>query len=128
MVVWQRTAPIRHQIKSNQPLDFFILFYYRCAVSRARCGSGGDVGVVVSKVVSWRWVGGDDGRRLGWCRLWDGGYGDGDEGGVNDGEEIMMVAEMKVIPEQDKIPSSVRLDFRARLNGGRMYSGHLEAK
>ncbi|GJR99624.1 hypothetical protein Tco_0316133 [Tanacetum coccineum] len=63
--------------------------------SGARCGSRGDVGVVVSKVVSWRWVGGDDGRRLGWCRLWDGGCGDGDEGGVNDGEVIMMVAEMK---------------------------------
>ncbi|GJZ45000.1 hypothetical protein Tco_0592596 [Tanacetum coccineum] len=27
-----------------------------------------------------------------------------------------------------EIPSSVELDFQARLDGGRMYSGHLEAK
>ncbi|GJU57865.1 hypothetical protein Tco_1235631 [Tanacetum coccineum] len=33
-----------------------------------------------------------------------------------------------VVSEQDKLPSSVELDFRARLDGGRMYSGHLEAK
>ncbi|GKD67724.1 hypothetical protein Tco_1321814 [Tanacetum coccineum] len=31
-----------------------------------------------------------------------------------------------VVSEQDELPSSVRLDFRARLDGGRMYSGHLE--
>ncbi|GKB02767.1 hypothetical protein Tco_0830856 [Tanacetum coccineum] len=30
--------------------------------------------------------------------------------------------------EQDELPSSIGLDFRARLDGGRMYSGHLEAK
>ncbi|GKC43422.1 hypothetical protein Tco_1061144 [Tanacetum coccineum] len=33
-----------------------------------------------------------------------------------------------VVSEQDELLSSVRLDFRARLDGGRMYSGHLEAK
>ncbi|GKG27890.1 hypothetical protein Tco_0406217, partial [Tanacetum coccineum] len=33
-----------------------------------------------------------------------------------------------VVSEQDELPSSVGLDFRARLDGGRMYSGHLEAK
>ncbi|GJS34182.1 hypothetical protein Tco_0532564 [Tanacetum coccineum] len=32
-----------------------------------------------------------------------------------------------VFVEQDDLPSSVGLDFRARLDGGRMYSGHLEA-
>ncbi|GJR20596.1 hypothetical protein Tco_0969123 [Tanacetum coccineum] len=31
-------------------------------------------------------------------------------------------------PGQDKLPSSVELDFRARLDDGRMYSGHPEAK
>ncbi|GKF70192.1 hypothetical protein Tco_0203249, partial [Tanacetum coccineum] len=30
--------------------------------------------------------------------------------------------------EQDELPSSVGLDFRARLDDGRMYSGHLETK
>nr|GFA34888.1 hypothetical protein [Tanacetum cinerariifolium] len=29
--------------------------------------------------------------------------------------------------EQDELPSSVRLDFRARRDNDRMYSGHLEA-
>nr|GEZ58413.1 hypothetical protein [Tanacetum cinerariifolium] len=29
--------------------------------------------------------------------------------------------------EQDELPSSVRLDFQARLDDGWMYSGHLEA-
>ncbi|GKF21932.1 hypothetical protein Tco_0070570, partial [Tanacetum coccineum] len=33
-----------------------------------------------------------------------------------------------VASEQDKLPSSVGLDLQARLNGRRMYSGHLEAK
>ncbi|GKC05538.1 hypothetical protein Tco_0997148 [Tanacetum coccineum] len=33
-----------------------------------------------------------------------------------------------VVLEQDELPSSVGLDFRARLDGGRMYSRHLEAK
>ncbi|GJV47558.1 hypothetical protein Tco_1437770, partial [Tanacetum coccineum] len=33
-----------------------------------------------------------------------------------------------VVSEQDELPSSVGFDFRARLDGGRMYSGHLEAK
>ncbi|GJW35571.1 hypothetical protein Tco_0058491 [Tanacetum coccineum] len=33
-----------------------------------------------------------------------------------------------VVSEHDELPSSVRLDFRARLYGGRIYSGHLEAK
>ncbi|GJU28029.1 hypothetical protein Tco_1166650 [Tanacetum coccineum] len=33
-----------------------------------------------------------------------------------------------VVSEQDELPLSIRLDFRARLDGGRMYSGHLEAK
>ncbi|GKB97677.1 hypothetical protein Tco_0983814 [Tanacetum coccineum] len=28
----------------------------------------------------------------------------------------------------DKLPSSIGLDLRAQLDGGRMYSGHLEAK
>ncbi|GKA28772.1 hypothetical protein Tco_0715017 [Tanacetum coccineum] len=32
-----------------------------------------------------------------------------------------------VMSEQDEIPSSIGLDFQARLDGGRMYSGHLEA-
>ncbi|GKF09366.1 hypothetical protein Tco_0043590, partial [Tanacetum coccineum] len=32
-----------------------------------------------------------------------------------------------VMSEQDELPSSGGLDFRARLDGGRMYSGHLEA-
>ncbi|GJV50912.1 hypothetical protein Tco_1446653 [Tanacetum coccineum] len=31
-----------------------------------------------------------------------------------------------VMSEQDELPSSIELDFRARLDGGRMYSGHLE--
>ncbi|GKD38614.1 hypothetical protein Tco_1258821, partial [Tanacetum coccineum] len=34
----------------------------------------------------------------------------------------------RVALEQDELPSSVRLDSRARLNGGQMYSRHLEAK
>ncbi|GJT33375.1 hypothetical protein Tco_0923794 [Tanacetum coccineum] len=34
----------------------------------------------------------------------------------------------QVMSEQDELPSSVGLDFRARLDGGRMYSRHLEAK
>ncbi|GJT04435.1 hypothetical protein Tco_0838897 [Tanacetum coccineum] len=34
----------------------------------------------------------------------------------------------EVVSEQDKLTSSVGLDFRARLDGGRMYSGHLEAR
>ncbi|GJR06794.1 hypothetical protein Tco_0529778 [Tanacetum coccineum] len=34
----------------------------------------------------------------------------------------------QVMSEQDELPSSVGLDFRARLDGDRMYSGHLEAK
>ncbi|GJU34335.1 putative reverse transcriptase domain-containing protein [Tanacetum coccineum] len=33
-----------------------------------------------------------------------------------------------VVSKQDKLPSSIGLDFRARLDGGWMYSGHLEAK
>ncbi|GKF65701.1 hypothetical protein Tco_0192218, partial [Tanacetum coccineum] len=33
-----------------------------------------------------------------------------------------------VVSKKDELPSSIGLDFRARLNGGRMYSGHLEAK
>ncbi|GKB19132.1 hypothetical protein Tco_0853055, partial [Tanacetum coccineum] len=33
-----------------------------------------------------------------------------------------------VLSEQDELPSSVGLDFRARLDGGRMYSGHLETE
>ncbi|GKA73292.1 hypothetical protein Tco_0779508, partial [Tanacetum coccineum] len=32
-----------------------------------------------------------------------------------------------VVLEQDEFPSSVGLDFRARLDGGRMYSRHVEA-
>ncbi|GJY98283.1 putative reverse transcriptase domain-containing protein, partial [Tanacetum coccineum] len=32
----------------------------------------------------------------------------------------------EVASEQDEFPSSVGLDFRARLDGGQMYSGHLE--
>ncbi|GJZ96620.1 hypothetical protein Tco_0668954 [Tanacetum coccineum] len=32
-----------------------------------------------------------------------------------------------VVSEQDELPTSVGLDFRARLDGGWMYSGHLEA-
>nr|GEV32046.1 hypothetical protein [Tanacetum cinerariifolium] len=32
----------------------------------------------------------------------------------------------QVALEQDELPSSVRLDFRARLNSDQMYSGHLE--
>ncbi|GKC06416.1 hypothetical protein Tco_0998026 [Tanacetum coccineum] len=32
-----------------------------------------------------------------------------------------------IVSEKDELPSSVELDFRARLDGGRMYSGHLEA-
>ncbi|GJQ96467.1 hypothetical protein Tco_0007606 [Tanacetum coccineum] len=34
----------------------------------------------------------------------------------------------RVVSQQDELPSSVGLDFRARIDGGRMYSGHLEAK
>nr|GEW58864.1 hypothetical protein [Tanacetum cinerariifolium] len=34
---------------------------------------------------------------------------------------------VKVVSEQDVLPSSVELDFRARLDGGRIYSRHLEA-
>ncbi|GJS48210.1 hypothetical protein Tco_0598331 [Tanacetum coccineum] len=37
------------------------------------------------------------------------------------------VNEDTVVSEQDELPSSAGLDFRARLDGGRMYSGHLEA-
>ncbi|GJU62219.1 hypothetical protein Tco_1244054 [Tanacetum coccineum] len=33
-----------------------------------------------------------------------------------------------VVLERDKLPLSIRLDFRARLDGGRMYSGHLELR
>ncbi|GJX78007.1 hypothetical protein Tco_0324818 [Tanacetum coccineum] len=33
-----------------------------------------------------------------------------------------------VVSEQDELPSSIGLEFRARLDGDRMYSGHLEAK
>nr|GEY19889.1 hypothetical protein [Tanacetum cinerariifolium] len=33
----------------------------------------------------------------------------------------------ELVSEQDELPSSVELDFRARLDGGRMYSGHIEA-
>ncbi|GKG61034.1 hypothetical protein Tco_0616850, partial [Tanacetum coccineum] len=33
-----------------------------------------------------------------------------------------------VVLEQDELPSCVGLEFRARLDGGRMYSGNLEAK
>ncbi|GKF04818.1 hypothetical protein Tco_0035486, partial [Tanacetum coccineum] len=33
----------------------------------------------------------------------------------------------RVVLEQDELPSSIELDFRARLDDGRMYSGHLEA-
>ncbi|GJR00425.1 hypothetical protein Tco_0523409 [Tanacetum coccineum] len=32
-----------------------------------------------------------------------------------------------VVSEQDELPSSIGLDFRARLDSGRIYSGHLEA-
>ncbi|GKE04333.1 hypothetical protein Tco_1396351 [Tanacetum coccineum] len=32
-----------------------------------------------------------------------------------------------VVSEQDELPLSVRLEFRARLDGSRIYSGHLEA-
>ncbi|GKF35368.1 hypothetical protein Tco_0108568, partial [Tanacetum coccineum] len=32
-----------------------------------------------------------------------------------------------VASEQDELPSSVELDFRARLDSGWMYSGHIEA-
>ncbi|GKD27108.1 ribonuclease H-like domain-containing protein [Tanacetum coccineum] len=38
-----------------------------------------------------------------------------------------LVKENLVVSEQDELPSSVGLDFRARLDGGRMYLGHLEA-
>ncbi|GJW89977.1 hypothetical protein Tco_0167530 [Tanacetum coccineum] len=34
---------------------------------------------------------------------------------------------LPVVSEQDELPSSVGHDFRARLDDGRMYSGHLEA-
>ncbi|GKF59086.1 hypothetical protein Tco_0175872, partial [Tanacetum coccineum] len=33
-----------------------------------------------------------------------------------------------VVSEQDELPSSVGLEFRARLDDGQMYSGHLKAK
>ncbi|GJR33087.1 hypothetical protein Tco_1109319 [Tanacetum coccineum] len=33
-----------------------------------------------------------------------------------------------VVSEQDELLSSIELDFRARLDSGQMYSGHLEAK
>ncbi|GKA76922.1 hypothetical protein Tco_0783383 [Tanacetum coccineum] len=33
-----------------------------------------------------------------------------------------------VVSEQDQLPSNIGLDFQARLDGGRMYTGHLEAK
>ncbi|GJQ89769.1 hypothetical protein Tco_0000908 [Tanacetum coccineum] len=36
--------------------------------------------------------------------------------------------EVVVVSEQDELPSSIGLDFRARLDGGQMYSGYLEAK
>ncbi|GJX90069.1 hypothetical protein Tco_0343395 [Tanacetum coccineum] len=39
----------------------------------------------------------------------------------------MRIQQRLVVSEQDKLPSSVKLDFRARLDGGRMYSGHLKA-
>ncbi|GKD86452.1 hypothetical protein Tco_1357606 [Tanacetum coccineum] len=35
---------------------------------------------------------------------------------------------LSVALEQDELPSSVELDLRARLDGGRMYLGHFEAK
>ncbi|GJW02934.1 hypothetical protein Tco_1561790 [Tanacetum coccineum] len=35
--------------------------------------------------------------------------------------------EVLVVSEQDELPSSVELEFRARLDDSRMYSGHLEA-
>ncbi|GJY96335.1 hypothetical protein Tco_0513245 [Tanacetum coccineum] len=38
------------------------------------------------------------------------------------------VVEGTVVSEQDELPSSIGLDFQARLDGGRMNSGHLEAK
>ncbi|GJY46778.1 hypothetical protein Tco_0435841 [Tanacetum coccineum] len=38
------------------------------------------------------------------------------------------VSGLKVALEQDELLSSVEPDFQARLDGGRMYSGHLEAK
>ncbi|GJT93695.1 hybrid signal transduction histidine kinase M [Tanacetum coccineum] len=40
----------------------------------------------------------------------------------------MRIQQRLVVSEQDEFPSSVGLDFRARLDDGRMYSGHLEAK
>ncbi|GKD57666.1 hypothetical protein Tco_1291053, partial [Tanacetum coccineum] len=33
-----------------------------------------------------------------------------------------------VLSEQDELPSSVGLDFRARRDGNRIYLGHVEAK
>ncbi|GJY82985.1 hypothetical protein Tco_0496361 [Tanacetum coccineum] len=37
------------------------------------------------------------------------------------------LGQSSVVSKQDKLPSSVEPDFRARLDGGQMYSGHLEA-
>ncbi|GJV67710.1 hypothetical protein Tco_1483219 [Tanacetum coccineum] len=39
-----------------------------------------------------------------------------------------MRIQQRLVREQDELPSSVRLEFQARLDGGQMYSGHLEAK
>ncbi|GKA71284.1 hypothetical protein Tco_0777423 [Tanacetum coccineum] len=38
------------------------------------------------------------------------------------------ISHIVVVSEQDELPSNTRLDFQARLDGGRMYSGHLEEK
>nr|GEX25007.1 hypothetical protein [Tanacetum cinerariifolium] len=41
---------------------------------------------------------------------------------------LRTVVEGTVVLEQDELSSSVGLEFRVRLDDGRMYSGHLEAK
>ncbi|GJW82893.1 hypothetical protein Tco_0156038, partial [Tanacetum coccineum] len=53
-----------------------------------------------------------------------------DTRGVEEGEEELRdrtTINHRVVSEQGELPSSVGLDFRARLDGGRMYSRHLEA-
>nr|GEV12973.1 putative ribonuclease H-like domain-containing protein [Tanacetum cinerariifolium] len=39
-----------------------------------------------------------------------------------------LVCWSEVVSKKDELPLKVGLDFRARLDGGRMYSGHLEEK
>ncbi|GJV95765.1 retrovirus-related pol polyprotein from transposon TNT 1-94 [Tanacetum coccineum] len=43
---------------------------------------------------------------------------------ANNVEELLISL---VVSEQDELPSSVRLNFQASFDGGRMYSGHLKA-